>query len=109
MKEYGTDIYAQCKIKEDLASDDSVKSLGECVDQERSEEPDRDQQDRDRNMLDAEKDGVDDRILKRILENREKCESVQEDLHYDKEHRPYRILEPVKAVADQVVAEVDAI
>ena len=43
MKEYGTDIYAQCKSKEDLASDDSVKSLGECVEQERSLYADSDQ------------------------------------------------------------------
>jgi len=60
-------------------------------------------------VLDTEKDRIDDRILKGVLEHGKKCESIEEDLYNDQEHHPDRILEPGETAADQIVAEIDAI
>jgi len=60
-------------------------------------------------VLDTEKDRIDDRILKGVLEHGKKCESIEEDLYNDQEHHPDRILEPGETAADKIVTEIDAI
>ena len=102
MQEHGTDEDTKRHVDEQFQTDSTIEEIREGVDNDRSKEPADDQEDRDGEVLDAEKDRVLDGILQGVFKNRKKCESVKEDLDDQKYHDPDRILKEREAVTDHV-------
>ena len=92
MKEDGTKVSTKREVKEEFKADQHVLPVRNVGKEESREEPDDDQHDRCREVLDAQKQTVDHRFLQTVFKRSQKSKPVKEDLNHDQKHEPYWIL-----------------
>ena len=109
VQEEGADLDAECEIKEKLETEETIEPLRESVNHKRSKEPYGDQEDGDREVLDTQKDGIDDRLLQCVFKGAEKSKSVKEYLDDQKDHDPDRVLQEREGLVENVWPEIDEI